>query len=322
MVVWDKLAIASRQTTILLRLGGVLLITTHSGAAWADKTDDDRALAESLFNEGRAAVTANDYATACPKFEASLKLAHRAGTLFNLAQCEEHEGRLVTAVRYYKEGIVVLEPGDPRLGPSKKQLATVEPRLPYLTIKLAAVLPKDGRVTLDGREVEALDVAFAANPGKHEIKVLAPKYADAVMPIELAEAANETVTVKVGARLPDPPPQVVGLSPQRIGAIAAFGVGGLGFVGAVITGGLLVSTNTRVQEGCPNKVCTTAAGYEASRNGKPLLVVNTLAWGIGIAGVGTGAFLLLFRGKKDAAKSKSAHSVVVGPGFVGLEGSF
>jgi hypothetical protein len=275
-----------------------------------------------LFNEGRAAVKANDYAKACPKFEESLKLARRAGTLFNLAQCEEHEGRLVAAVRYYKEGIVVLEPGDLRLAPSKKQLAIIEPRLPYLTIKLASSLPQGGRVTLDGREVEALDVEFPANPGKHEITVLAPKFADASMQIDLAEGAHEMVTVKVGLRLPEPPPPENVLNPKRIGAIAAFGVGGLGFVTAVITGGLVVSANSRMEAGCPNRACTTGEGYEAVRLGKTLLVVNTVAWGVGIAGAGAGAFLLLLGGKKDAAKPKSAHSFIVGPGFVGFEGSF
>jgi hypothetical protein len=322
MVEWNKLAMASTRTAVLLSFTGVLLTTTSSGTALADEMDDDRNRAETLFNEGRAAVLANDYATACPKFEESLKLARRAGTLFNLAQCEEHEGRLVTAVLYYKEGIVVLEPGDPRLAPSKKQLADIAPRVPHLTIKVASSLPTGGRVTLDGREVEALDVEFATNPGKHEIKVLAPKYADGSMQIEIAEAAHETVTVKAGLRLPDPPPPTNVLNPKRIAAIAAFGVGGLGFVTAAITGGLVVSTNASVQKGCPNLVCTTATGYEASRLGSTLLVVNTVAWGVGIAGAGAGAFLLLFSSKKDATKPKKAHSFILGPGFVGLEGSF
>ncbi len=323
MVNWKQFATILTRSAIFRGFTAALLMTTFSGAALAGSPDEDRKRAETLFNEGRAAVKANDYAKACPKFEESLKLARRAGTLFNLAQCEEHEKRFVTAVRYYKEGIVVLEPGDPRLAPSKRQLALIEPRLPYLTVKLASPLPTGGRVTLDGREIEALDVEFPANPGKHEIKVLAPKYADEAVQVDLAEAVHETVTVKAGARLPDPPPQVVsGLGPQRIAAIAALGVGGLGFVTAAITGGLLVSTKGRVDEGCPNSVCTTAAGYEASKSGKPLLVANTIAWGMGIAGAGAGAFLLLYKRKNDSAKHRSAHSFIVGPGFVGLEGSF
>ncbi|MBK9266913.1 MAG: PEGA domain-containing protein [Polyangiaceae bacterium] len=298
-----------------------IAVMSYSGSVVADEMDENIKRAETLFNEARAAVKANDYRTACPKFEESLKLARRAGTLFNLAQCEEHEGRLVSAVRYYKEGIVVLEPGDPRLAPSKKQLAIIEPRLPYLTIKLASSLPKGGRVTLDGREVEAIDVEFAVDPGKHEIKVLVPKYADEIAHITLDEGEHGTITVKAGPRLPDAP-VTNALGPRRIAAIAAFGVGGLGFVTAAITGGLVVSANARMEEGCPQTVCTTAKGYEAARLGKTLLVVNTIAWGMTIAGAGAGTALLLLDKKKDATKPKSAHSLMIGPGFVGIEGSF
>lgn len=316
---------AKPRPAILLRLASVLLATSYSSATFADETDDARAQAEALFNAGRAAVAKNDYATACPKFEESLKLARRAGTLFNLAQCEEHEGRLVTAVQYYKEGIVVLEPDDPRLAPSKKQLQLIEPRVPHLTVTLASPLPPGGRVTLDGREVASLNVEFAVNPGKHELTVLAPKFADAAQTFEIAESERVSISVEVGPRLPDPPTKTItvnALSPQRIGAIAAFGVGGLGVIGAAITGGLLVSAKSRVDEGCPNAQCTTAAGYEASQQGKPLLVVNTIAWGLGLAGAGAGTFLLLYKNKKEQKTTPNTHSFVFGPGFVGVEGSF
>ncbi len=313
--------IAFRQD-LLLRWTTLLSVVFCSTAAFADSTDDDRARAEALFNEGRAAVKANDYATACPKFEESLKLARRAGTLFNLAQCEEHEGRLVTAVAYYKEGIVVLEPGDLRLAPSKQQLALVEPRVPYLTVKLGAAMPTGGRVTLDGREVEKLDTELPVNPGKHELRVLAPKYVDGVLPFEIAESAHETKTIAIGARLPDPPPPRAVLPPHRIAAIAAFGVGGLGVLTAAITGGLLVSTKSRVDEECPQTACNTAAGYEASKLGKPLLIANTVGWALGLAGASGGTLLWLFGGKKDSKPSKSAQSLMFGPGFVGVEGSF
>jgi hypothetical protein len=52
------------------------------------------------------------------------------------------------------------------------------------------------------------------------------------------------------------------------------------------------------------------------------LIGNTVAWGVGLAGVGVGTFLWLFGGKKDAAPPKSAHSFILSPGFVGVEGSF
>jgi hypothetical protein len=324
MVARDKLIRALCQIAVSVSIGVGTFALLPSKTAFADETDDDRKRAETLFNEARAAVTANDYATACPKFEESLKLARRAGTLFNLAQCEEHEGRLVTAVQYYKEGIVVLEPGDPRLGPSKKQLASIEPRLPYLTVKLQGNLPPGGRVTLNGREIEAFDKEFPVNPGRQILKVLAPKHADEVEGFFMAEAARDTKIVKVGARLPDPlPPKPTKFfTPQRIAAFSAFGVGAVGFVGAAITGGLVVSAHSRMEDGCSETACLTAAGYEASKTGRSLLIANTVAWGVGIAGAGVGTFLLLYKGKRAPSKPRADHSFVIGPGFVGVQGSF
>jgi hypothetical protein len=138
--------------------------------------------------------------------------------------------------------------------------------------------------------------------------------------VHIAQSVHETITVKVGERNQDDVANVLG--PRRIAALASLGVGGLGFIAAGITGGLLISANKRMEAGCPKTICTTAEGYEASRLGKTLLMVNTVAWGVGIAGAGVGTVLLLVGGKKDTDQPKSAHSVVIGPGFVGIEGSF
>lgn len=322
MVARDKLPSPMPRvlpTILLLFVSFVVLIPS---VAFADETDDERKEAERLFNEARAAVQAEDYKTACPKFEASLKLARRAGTLFNLAQCEEHEGRLVTAVQYYKEGIVVLEAGDPRLAPSKKQLANIEPRLPYLTVVVEGAMPQGGRVTLDGREVEVLGKEFAVNPGKHELRILAPKYADGVVEFEIEEFKKESKTISIGARLPDPPARVKDLGPKKIAMIAAFGVGGLGVIGAAITGGILVSRKALADSDCPKQQCKTVEANVKTEQGKVLLVANTFAWGLGIAGAGVGTFLLLYKGKKESSEPKSTHTWLVGPGFVGIEGKF
>ncbi len=50
------------------------------------------ALAQQLFDEGRAALSAGDIPRACGKFEASLKLDFALGTLMNLADCTERAG--------------------------------------------------------------------------------------------------------------------------------------------------------------------------------------------------------------------------------------
>lgn len=307
-------------------LAAAFVVAAFVRPALADKTDDDAKRAEELFKEARAAIEANDYVSACPKFEQSLALVRRAGTLFNLAQCEEHEGRLVSAMRYYKEGIVVLDPGDQRLGPSKKRLTALEPRIPRLLIKPAADLPKDARVTIDGKDAEGLSIEIPVDPGEHTVAVLAPKRVEQKLVVKLAEKERKEVTVSAGAVVLEPPRRAVvrvePLGPLRIAGLVALGVGGLGFVGAAVTGGLVVSANAEVEAGCPQTQCKTSVAYEASRTGKTLLVANTIAWGVGIAGAGAGVALFLIGGKKGKEKAAPSHSLSVGPAFLGVRGSF
>ncbi|MDI1428819.1 tetratricopeptide repeat protein [Polyangium sorediatum] len=317
---WD------RRKLRVAGIGAALLVSLLARPAAADKTDDDALRAEELFKEARAAIDRNDYAAACPKFEESLALVRRAGTLFNLAQCEEHEGRLVTAMRYYKEGIVVLDPGDPRLAPSKKKLAEIEPRIPFLTIKPKAELPKDTRVTIDGKEAEGVGVALPVNPGKRTIAVLAPKHTEETYLVEVGEAEQVELLVSAGKVIVEPPrltpADLLSIRQRRIAAVSLLGVGALGFVAAGITGGLVVSTYNEVEKNCVGGRCATKDAYEAAQNGQTLLVVNTVAWGVGIAGAGAGAVLYLLANKKQAEKTGPAQSLLVGPGFVGVRGSF
>ena len=258
------------MVTFVSRLGfsaivGVSLLFS-ARPSFADQLDDDAKKAEELFNEAREAISRDDYKAACPKFEESLKLVRRAGTMFNLAQCEEHEGRLVTAMRYYKEGIVVLEPGDPRLGPSKQRLSAVEPRIPRLTIQPAADLPKDSRVTLDGKEVEGLSMEILVNPGEHTLAVFAPKRVENKLVVKLEEGERKEVGVSAGAVVvepprPPPPPVVEQLGKRRIVGLVSLGVGGLGFVGAAVTGGQSAGDTALA----PTFLEGTTEGMEVSR---------------------------------------------------------
>ncbi len=59
------------------------------------------ALAQQLFDEGRAALSAGDIPKACSKFEASLKLDFGLGTLMNLADCTERAGNKSRACGLY-----------------------------------------------------------------------------------------------------------------------------------------------------------------------------------------------------------------------------
>jgi hypothetical protein len=301
-----------------LALAGVLFASPARG----DDIYEDAKRAEVLFNEGRIAMDRNDYATACPKFEASLKLVRRAGTLFNMAQCEEHEGRLVAAQRYWKEGIVILEPGDKRLAPSKKRLAELSPRIPYLTIKPAADLPKDARVTIDGKEAEALGVELPVDPGEHTVAVTGPRRAEQRVKVKLGEKEKKEVSVSAGALIVEPPRGPAGLGRMQIAGLAALGVGAVGFVAAGVTGGLVLSTRSQVDGLCPDGRCLNMTDYGVVERGRGLLVANAVAWGVGIAGAGAGTALLLIGSRKGTSKGAREASFFVGPQGLCVRGSF
>ena len=60
---------------------------------------DPEAAAEALFRSGREAAAAGDHGVACARFRESQRLQPAAGTLLNLAICEEHLRQLVEAFR-------------------------------------------------------------------------------------------------------------------------------------------------------------------------------------------------------------------------------
>jgi hypothetical protein len=115
-------------------------------------------------------------------------------------------------------------------------------------------------------------------------------------------------------------PEPFYMGPQRIAGIAVAGVGLLGFIGAGVTGGIVLSTEDRLATSCPDGQCLSKAAYDEAQTGKTLLTVNAVTWGVGIAGVVVGTGLFVFGGR--GAKAKRETSFVVGPQGVLVRGSF
>src|SRR5262245_59132112 len=106
----------------------VTLAATHPALAQSR----DAATAEALFRQGRAAMESKNFQEACPKFAESQKLDPAAGTLMNLATCEEKLGKLASAWQHWKEALDALPQKDDRVTFAKGRVDELEKKLPRL----------------------------------------------------------------------------------------------------------------------------------------------------------------------------------------------
>lgn len=112
-------------------LPSVLAVLLHlaPAALRAEATEPlDAARAEALFEEGRQALAAGDYLTACAKFEESQRLDPGAGTLLNRATCEEKLGNDQRALQHFREALELLAPEDDRVPFAEARIAELEAR--------------------------------------------------------------------------------------------------------------------------------------------------------------------------------------------------
>jgi tetratricopeptide (TPR) repeat protein len=182
-----------------MRIASVLVM----GLIWASPAHaqpaDTTTMAEQLFNQGREAAAKNDWAAACPKFEASLRYDPALGTRLNLANCYEKLGKIAKAWGMYRDAADKAS----TLGDTKRkeyaleQAAKLEPRLPKLTIVAPAKLPTGFTITRDGQPVDAamFGGGFYVDPGAHEIVASAPGYASITKSVRVDEGKSETVTI-------------------------------------------------------------------------------------------------------------------------------
>jgi hypothetical protein len=312
---------------------GWLFVAT---AAAAPTAGEEKAAAQ-FFLEGRAAMEKGDYATACPKFEESLKLVKRSGTLFALSKCAEKDLHLVRAADLMREGIVMLPVGDDRLAESKALLDKLDKRVPHVTLALAKDSPADAQVKLDGR-VASLGESMAVDPGNHTWTVTAGGRVPQRGTFAVGEGEQKGVTIEVGGPLPevasgaggpaeapraeprDGPPSKA--SPLRTVGFVLGGVGVASLVAGGVTGALTLAKKSDADKNCNEKTCN-AAGVTAESDGKTFSTVSTITFIGGAALAGAGVVLLVTSKRTQKA---DATGLLVSPtrggASLAMRGSF
>src|SRR5262249_31341588 len=132
---------------------------------------------------------------ACAAFEQSQKLDPQNGTLFNLAGCYTHIGKLASAWAAYKE-LASVDTNDKRKKQSAKEAQALEKRLPKLLLK-AQTPPAGLVVTLDGVDVTGLLGSDSPiDLGAHQVHATAPKLKDFDQTVAISDE-GKTVTVAI-----------------------------------------------------------------------------------------------------------------------------
>jgi len=317
-----------------IALAPIALGLVIGGVAYADEKDD-KARAQRLFIEGRKAIEGGDKATGCAKMRESMGLFAVANTLFNVAQCDEGEGKIAAALEHWERGLALIEPKDPRAKVAKDRINTLSPRVPRLRIVVPPGQPVSA-VVLDGTELSpsTLSTPLYVEPGEHVLVVRSEGRPDRKHALSLAEkertefvatpsapgpassASANVVPTATGTGGGTPPPPT---SFRRTAGFIVGGVGVAGLVAAGVTGGILASRDATIDKGCSDpdsngkRFCSPTA-MELVNSSGPLFVGNTIAWGVGAAGVGLGLVLILTA--PSGQEKDNTQATIVAPFFL------
>lgn len=309
------------------------LVFASVDAAHAQSVES-KAIAESLFREGRALMEQGRTAEACRKLEESQRLDPALGTLLNLAVCHEEEGKIATAWAEFNEAMVQArrEGRQDRFDLAAERVAALEPKLPRLAISV----PQDNRVS--GLEITrngtplgsgAWNTALPIDPGEVVIEARAPSYRPYKTTISIA--LKESKSVEIPALEPEPtspPPPVapstastaaagtVGTEPpaeewwttSRVAGVTVLGVG----VAAVAVGGVFgfdaLRKNSQADDYCSGTDCTDQRGVDLSEDARQSARISDFTMGAGIAAAAVGTILILSGGPgSPAGAESSAH---------------
>jgi hypothetical protein len=299
-----------RRPAILTLL---ICVASSSGARVARADGHDPAAAEALFRDGRAAAQRGDWETACPKLRESQRLDPAAGTVLNLADCEEHRGKVATAWQLFRQVVDSLPTSDERSPIAAKRASALEKRLPHMTVRLVGQVPAGVKVTRNDVELSeaSLGSALPVDPGAYTVTVSAPGRVTTTSSVTIAEGASTAVDVQAGVPTASAGVEAKASGSSRTAGWVMGGIGAAGLVVGGVAGILTIAHKSTVDSECDVSKHCTQTGYDAAQSGKTLGLVTTTGLLIGAVGLGTGAYLLL------SSKGTTEARTAVAAGWLG-----
>lgn len=302
-------------------VAGILLAST----ARADPSTQDKAAAQSLFEEGRELVEHGHLAEACPKLAESQRLDPGTGTLLWLADCLEQNGQTASAWAAFSEAAASAAAAHDRRETIARERAS---KLAGNLSRVRIVVPQEAAsqglvVQRDGRAIGATewDTPVPADPGLHTISASAPGRKNwsitldlpprpetlqvTVPALELDEPAPAPVPASTPALIPapEPPPAPAPFGVQRTVAV---GTGALGLLGLGVGAYLAFEARSTYDGSTASHHCSVgnvcdATGLQQRQNAYDQATEATVAIGVGAAAVVGGGILYLMAPRSQVA---------------------
>jgi hypothetical protein len=310
----------------------IVIVAALAGIA---RADDAAKQALQLFDEGKVAAKAGDYATACEKYQKSLALdATNHGVELNLGDCQQRQGHFAAAVQAFEAAAAGFEKlKDSRAKYAHDQAAAAAAKLATVVVRLPSPIPTGTAVKIGDRDIKAVpEIETRVDPGELVVVVTAPGRTRFEKHDKLAEGAHSAVDVvlpETTTAAVTPPPAVVAQAAtgerQRSRVHLAWGLAGGGVVAIATTTVLSVVAKKQYNDVVTGPECTqhplvcTSGGSSAIAHTQTLANVGT---GFAIAGVAllAGAGVVYYTAPREGvvvAPSATATSVglVVGRRF-------
>jgi hypothetical protein len=334
-----------------LRLALASLVVLLSAVAWSPEasavgvspgvaTAVQREQAQALFVRGKQFFDAKKYADALAQFQAAMEVVASPNARLYVARCLRETGKLVEAyVEFDRTAVEANEHAREdsryaRTGASARtERDAIAPRIGFVDARIEH--STDATTLRIGSETirqAGWGVAVPVMPGETEVSVETPPAAAIRQTVRVAAGEKKAVVIDAAGVAPVAIAEAGEASPDRRSwrpyAYAAGAVGAAGLLTFAIAGILSDSTYSDLSGACGTKPCPASKQSEVSR-GQAEQTAADVGLGFALAGLATGVtlFILSMPPKKEAAPRTSpelpgAPEVSLGPGWVGLRGSF
>jgi hypothetical protein len=288
----------------------IVALSLFRGADAYAQTKEELDKARVLFKEGVALSAANNCAAALTKYHAVANVKMTPQVAFNIAECEERLGRLVSALGNYRvaasmaEGDVKAKEVSSRVG---ERIEALDARVPKLTVKRGKGA-ETALIEFDGSELGAAQASaeIPVDPGSHTLVASVGGQERLRETVTLAE--KEVKTFEVQLDLPSSKPgESLSAAPKPgetpgdahrpkgrskvVGAVV-LGAGGVSTVLGVVFMALRGGTLRDLDEKCGgDRTCPPSAKSIADK-GRLYTGLGEATIALGVVGVATGIFLL------------------------------